>query len=118
MWELSRNHCCATCFYSRRPECLVETNCPRNRMGTNSIEGLFPLAANLLCAYYRENLGEESVQAVLVRPDGHCEGYECHAERYMALHGAPPAEDEELYSLELLTVHPDPSVAQGFKADL
>lgn len=118
MWELSRDHCCATCFYSHRPESSMETNCQRNSIGASGVEGLFPLAVNLLCAYYRENLRAESVQAVLVRPDGRCEGYECHTERYMALYGAPPAEDEELYSLELLAAYPDPSAGRNYQTGL
>lgn len=99
MWELSSKHCCATCCYSRKIGSLVETSFRRELAPKISGEDLFPLAANLLCAYCRANLGEESVQGVLVRPDGCCGGYECHEERYMHLYGVEPLEDEVVYGL-------------------
>ena len=117
MWELSRNHCCATCSYSRKLGCLVETSCPRQHVGKITEEDLFPLAGNLLCAYCRESLGETSVQAVLVCPDGRCDGYECHTERYLALHGVEPLEDEELYALDLTETCSNPFSGHGFHAN-
>lgn len=95
MWELSYRHCCATCSFSRKNGCIVETP-PAPGYGA---PGPLPQPESLLCLFCRESLAEPSVQAVLVRPEGRCPAYECHEGRYLALHGALPEEDEALYAL-------------------
>lgn len=99
MWELSKNHCCATCRYSRKLESLVETSVRQRGMALIDEDDLFPLEDNALCDYCLESLGEDCVQAVLVRQDGRCEAYDCDEERYYALHGMEAAEDDDLYGL-------------------
>lgn len=93
MWELSYRHSCATCRYSRKNGSIAAGS-----PGSGGKE-LFPLLENLLCLFCRESLGEPSVQAVLVRPDGRCPAYECDEGRYLAEHGRPPEEDEALFAL-------------------
>lgn len=99
MWEISKRHCCATCRYSSRNDCVVETFSHSEQMPTMDENGLFPLNSNLCCEYCRASIGEASVQAVLVRPDGCCEAYDCREERYFELYGSYPREDEEMYGL-------------------
>lgn len=102
MWELSRNHCCATCRYSRKIGCLVETFYNQSAAALLDEDELFPLSGNLLCDYCLEQLGEDSVQAVLVRGDGRCENYDCDEEGYFALYGMEAEEDDENYALQPL----------------
>lgn len=99
MWELSKKHCCASCRYSRKIESLVETSYGQGGAGLPSEDELFPLEDNCLCDYCLESLGEDCVQAVLVRPDGRCEAYDCDEELYYALHGMEAAEDDDVYGL-------------------
>lgn len=103
MWELSYRHCCATCRFSQKSACTEEAAPSPGRLPAFApalgAEGLFPLLENLLCQLCRESLAEPSVQAVLVRPDGRCPAYECLEERYLAMHGALPEEDEASYAL-------------------
>lgn len=97
MWELSLKHCCKTCVYSMQYSYHMETNALKKHSGDYSESELFPFGQSLLCHYCLENLGEESVLAVLVRPDGRCSGYECDNARFQAIHGLAPLEEEEIY---------------------
>lgn len=77
MWELSPNHCCATCQFSQKGHGISAANDNR----------LFPMSQMLACAYHKDGLGENAVQFVLVRCDGRCDGYECDERRYLAEYG-------------------------------
>lgn len=86
MWELSPSHCCSTCCYSH------------NQASVSAKGGvLFPLSAMRLCEFHKAGLkdvsaghGNVAVQAVLVRPDGRCESYDCDENKYRAEHGNNP----------------------------
>lgn len=53
-----------------------------------------------MCEYLQDNLEEDCVQAVMVRPDSRCDAYECHLERYIATTGYAPRAEESLYGLD------------------
>lgn len=77
MWEISEDHCCATCLYSLE-EALVETT------------------SSLICPLIADSLDLSCVDTVLVHQSGRCAHYECDESRFERVHGLTAEEDYDL----------------------